>query len=68
MTDDGMQVTLLALLLILPVSALVARRLPLGATLKMALAWVAIFGIALVLVALWRSATSAGSTLSGIVQ
>lgn len=38
------------LVLILPLSALIARRLPLGAMVKMALAWVAIFGVLLILV------------------
>jgi aspartyl protease family protein len=34
-----------ALLLILPVSALVARRVPTATLMKMALIWVAIFGL-----------------------
>lgn len=52
-----MNLVLLALMLILPVSALVARRLPLGATVKLALAWVAIFALLFALVALWQGAT-----------
>ncbi|CAN5397200.1 TIGR02281 family clan AA aspartic protease [soil metagenome] len=43
-----------ALMLILPLSALMARRLPIGTTLKMAAAWAAIFGIAIVAVVLGR--------------
>ena len=57
MTDTGFNVLYLALLLILPVSALAARRLPIGQTVKMALAWVAIFGMMFVLVMLWQSLT-----------
>jgi aspartyl protease family protein len=34
-----------ALLLILPVSALIARRVPTATLMKMALIWVAIFGL-----------------------
>jgi len=34
-----------ALLLILPVSALVARRVPTATLIKMALIWVAVFGL-----------------------
>jgi len=41
----------LALLLILPLSALVARRVPLRNVARMALAWVAIFAVALAIVA-----------------
>lgn len=37
-------------MLILPLSALVARRVPIGQTVKMALAWIAIFAVGLVLV------------------
>lgn len=39
-----------ALLLVLPVSALLARRVRFGATLKMAGAWIVIFGVGLVVV------------------
>ncbi|WP_301073317.1 hypothetical protein [Sphingomonas sp.] len=34
------------MMLILPVSALVARRLPLGRTMKLALIWVVLFALA----------------------
>ena len=44
---SGAQAALLALMLLLPLSALIARRPPLGATLKMILAWVAIFALAM---------------------
>lgn len=39
-----------ALLLLLPLSALLSRRLPIGSVAKMAVAWVAIFAIGLVIV------------------
>lgn len=41
------------LALILPASALLARRLPLGQTLRLALAWAAIFAVALILATFW---------------
>jgi aspartyl protease family protein len=44
--SGGAQAALLALMLLLPLSALLARRPPLGATLKMILAWAAIFAVA----------------------
>ena len=43
-----------ALLLILPISALAARRLPLSAIVKMALMWVAIFAALIAVVMLWQ--------------
>jgi aspartyl protease family protein len=42
------------LLLVLPVSALLARRLPIGRTLTMALAWAAIFAVVIGVVMLIR--------------
>lgn len=66
MTDTALDGILYALLLILPVAALTARRLPIGATFKMALAWLAIFGTAWIVVALWQDAFAAGTTLSTI--
>jgi len=48
--NDGAQVALYLLMLALPLSALLSRRVPLGRTVKMALAWVLIFAIALVIV------------------
>lgn len=68
MNDDRLQMTFLALALILPVGALAARRMPLGDTAKMALCWVAIFALLFVLVALWQGATSAGATFGGLFQ
>lgn len=43
-----------ALLLILPVSALVARRLPIGSTVRMVLIWAAIFALLTLIVAGWQ--------------
>lgn len=48
MTDKVANAVLLALMLLLPLSALAARRLPLSGLAKMAAAWVAIFGVALI--------------------
>jgi aspartyl protease family protein len=47
MTDGNIDILIYALLLLLPVSALIARRPPLGQTLRSIVAWVAIFGIGL---------------------
>ena len=60
--DRGAQFALYAVMLILPLSALVARRLPLKPVLKMALAWVAIFVVAL-LIASQRDRLSGLKTL-----
>lgn len=43
MSDTGFDYLYLVLLLVLPLSALAARRLPIGHTIKLALAWLAIF-------------------------
>lgn len=51
MSDQTGQAMIYALMLVLPLSALLARRVPIATTLKMALAWVAIFVVGLVLVA-----------------
>ncbi len=48
--DTAFSAAMMALMLILPLSALVARRLPISATLKMAAAWLAIFAAALLAV------------------
>ncbi len=53
MNDRGLDVAYLALILILPLSSLIARRLPLGSTVKMALAWAAIFGVLIIIVGNW---------------
>lgn len=52
-----MSVFFTALLLILPISALAARRLPLSTTIKMALVWVAIFAVFFLVVMLWQRGT-----------
>lgn len=65
MNDDGFNAFYLALMLILPISALAARRLPIAQTLKMALAWVAIFAVMFLLVALWQDAFGGGAGLGG---
>ena len=51
MTDDAPNMLYYALLLILPLSALAARRLPLSTTFRYALAWGAIFLLATIVVA-----------------
>jgi hypothetical protein len=56
------------LLLVLPVSALMARRLPVGQTVKMAAAWTAIFGILFLIVALWQTATEAGGIFGSLLH
>jgi aspartyl protease family protein len=63
---NGMNALFLALLLILPLSSLIARRIPLGRTIKMAAAWVAIFAAAMILIsgrhqvgAVWARVTTA---------
>jgi aspartyl protease family protein len=48
--NTTMNAILYALILILPLSALIARRLPIGQAAKMALAWTAIFALLLLLV------------------
>ncbi|UVO49236.1 TIGR02281 family clan AA aspartic protease [Sphingomonas sp. SUN019] len=48
--NRGAEIALYAMMLILPLSALLARRVPLGQTLKMVLAWIAVFAIGLVIV------------------
>ena len=49
-----MNVFVTALLLILPISALAARRLPLSSIVKMALMWMAIFVVLVAVVMLWQ--------------
>ena len=51
MSDRGIDLIFYSLLLLLPLTALIARRPPLGQTLKYALAWIAIFAVGLLLVA-----------------
>jgi aspartyl protease family protein len=52
-TGTGFDIFYFALMLILPLSALAARRLPIGSTLKMALAWIAIFVVLMIVVGNW---------------
>jgi aspartyl protease family protein len=54
MNDQAGMAVFYILLLVLPVSALLARRMPIGRTLMMALAWVAIFAVVLGVVMLIR--------------
>ena len=54
MTDRGADLLLYGILLILPLAALIARRPPLGQTLKMALAWVGIFAVGLLIASQWH--------------
>ncbi len=54
MTDRGADLLLYGILLILPLAALIARRPPLGQTLKMALAWAGIFAVGLVVASQWQ--------------
>ncbi|PTS76587.1 hypothetical protein DBR17_14505 [Sphingomonas sp. HMWF008] len=64
MNGNGFDALYLALMLILPVSALAARRLPLGQTVKMALAWVVIFAVMFLLVTLWQDVFAAGAPIA----
>ncbi len=48
--DTGFSAAMLALMLMLPLSALVVRRLPIASTVKMAASWLAIFAVALLAV------------------
>ncbi|MFC3580707.1 retropepsin-like aspartic protease family protein [Sphingomonas hylomeconis] len=52
--SDGPGFAYLLLMLILPLSALAARRLPLGSMAKMALGWVAIFAVLILAVGNWE--------------
>jgi aspartyl protease family protein len=65
MNDQSANFIYYALWLILPISALVARRIPMKDSLKMALAWVAIFGILFELVVAWQQAFGVGAGLRG---
>jgi len=65
MSDNSFDFLYLVLLLVLPVSALAARRIPMRNTFKMALAWVAIFGVLFLLVEAWQQAFGVGAGLRG---
>ena len=66
MTDRSADTIYYLLWLILPISALAARRIPMKDSFKMALAWVAIFGALFVIVALWQGATGVGGQLGSV--
>ena len=68
MTDTTGSAILLVLMLVLPISALAARRLPVGETVKLALIWLAIFGVLFGAVALWQGAMGVGASVRGIFQ
>ena len=70
--SDGAQIALYAMMLILPLSALLARRVPLGQTVKLALVWIGIFALAALLVAqrdrvapLWQSFVGGDNSVTG---
>ena len=68
MTDQSFDVIYYLLILLLPISALMARRLPIKDVFKMALAWIAIFGVAFLLVVLWQQATGTGAAIGGLFE
>ncbi|GAA3269615.1 retropepsin-like aspartic protease family protein [Sphingomonas yabuuchiae] len=49
--DRAMDIVYYGLILLLPLSALAARRIPIGQTVRMALIWIGIFGVAFLVVA-----------------
>lgn len=64
MNGDQLPYTIyLVLFLVLVVSSLVSRRLPIGKTLKMAAAWVAIFGVGFIIFSFRSEFTALGSRL-----
>ena len=63
MGADGPSVVYYAIVVAMVLSSLIAMRLPLGKALKMALAWVAIFGVAFVLFAFRGEFSSVGQRL-----
>ncbi|GAA0335057.1 hypothetical protein GCM10009087_51750 [Sphingomonas oligophenolica] len=66
--NDRAHVLYYLLWLVFPISALAARRIPMKDSFKMALAWLAIFGVLFILVSLWQEATGAGGALGGLFQ
>lgn len=62
------QMLYLGVLLVLPIAALLARRLPIGRTIRMALAWAAIFLFAFLAVEAWRSMAGDSPAPSNIVD
>lgn len=63
MSNDGPNIAYYAIIVALLVSSLFAMRLPVGKALKMALAWVAIFGLAFLLFAFRGEFSSFGQRL-----
>jgi aspartyl protease family protein len=68
MTDRTADLLYFSLILILPLSALIARRVPMKNTLKMAVAWVAIFVALFLLVVGWQRVTGLGTQLGLFFQ
>ncbi len=66
--NDHMNALYYLLWLIFPISALMARRIPMKDTAKMALAWIAIFGGLFVIVVLWQQATGVGGAVGGLFR
>jgi len=54
-------------MMVLPLSALVARRLPIGDTIKAAFAWIAFFGLLYLVVVTWQQATGVGASARGLL-
>ncbi|WP_343525217.1 TIGR02281 family clan AA aspartic protease [Sphingomonas sp.] len=68
--DRAMDLVYYGILLLLPLSALAARRIPIGRTVKMGLVWIAIFCVGFLLIAqrdrflaLWPSTRPQGGTV-----
>ncbi|MHA4837224.1 hypothetical protein [Sphingopyxis sp. MSC1_008] len=55
--DTTVQILWFAGAFVLVLSSLLARRLPMADWLKMALAWVAIFGLVFLVIRTWQAAT-----------
>lgn len=58
--NSGVEVLLLAMMLILPLSALVTRRVPFGKMVKLALLWIMIFAAATAGILLWNDGRMSG--------
>lgn len=66
-----MDIVYYGLILLLPLSALAARRIPIGQTLRMALIWIGIFGVAFLVIAQRERLTSLwphAGTPDGVVR
>lgn len=55
-SDTGVELVWFAMAFMLVISAVVARRLPLGTVAKMALAWTGIFGAVFLVIWAWQIA------------